>query len=63
MKEVHIGRVEKKLEGNTCPSCGRKADGGTSIDDVAAARIPKCGDYAAVFCDQREFDGRLKMYP
>lgn len=57
MREVHIGSIQNKLVGNTCPSCGRSAEGGTSIDDKEAAANPKPGDLAVcLFC------GGLNVY-
>jgi hypothetical protein len=51
MKEVHIGSIEKRLVGNKCPSCGRPAEGGTSIDDQRVASMPKPGDFAVcLYC-------------
>ena len=49
--EIHLGRIEKRLEGLKCPNCGKVNDGGTSLDDQQAAKMPKPGDFGiCVFC-------------
>jgi hypothetical protein len=51
MKEIHLGSIEKRLVGLKCPHCGKSCDGGTSVDDQQAERMPKPGDFAVcVYC-------------
>ena len=51
MREIHIGRIERRLVGVNCPHCGRIADGGTCVDDKEASPKPKPGDYAlCLYC-------------
>jgi hypothetical protein len=44
--EIHLGSIQKRLVGNKCPHCGKPADGGTSLDDRQAVKMPKPGDFA-----------------
>ena len=46
MKEIHIGRIERKIEGAKCPACGYPAEGATAINDSETPRMPKPGDFA-----------------
>jgi len=48
--DIHIGSIERRITGNTCPVCGKPNDGGTSIDDQAAVLMPKPGDFAVCIC-------------
>ncbi len=51
MEEIHIGSIQQRLVGTKCPHCGRVADGGTSIDDREAVRMPKPGSLAVcLYC-------------
>lgn len=50
-KGYHIGSIAKRITSNTCPHCGRSAEGGTSIDPERAKRMPEPGDYAVcIYC-------------
>jgi hypothetical protein len=51
MNEIHLGSIEKRLVGTKCPHCGKPGDGGTSLDDREAVKMPKPGDFAVcVYC-------------
>lgn len=51
MRELYVGSITKRLVGVKCPHCGRSAEGGTSIDDKAASKEPKPGDYSVcLYC-------------
>ena len=51
VSEIHIGSIEKQLVGVKCPHCGKPGDGGTSIDDRKAEKMPKPGDFAVcLYC-------------
>jgi len=51
IKEIHLGSIQKRLVGTKCPHCGRPCDGGTSLDNRQAAKMPKPGDFAVcVYC-------------
>lgn len=48
---VFLGSVKKRMPGNLCPSCGRLADGGTSVNDEPNTRPPQEGDWAiCLYC-------------
>jgi hypothetical protein len=50
-KEIHLGSIQKRLVGTKCPHCGKPCDGGISLDDRRAARVPKPGDVAVcIYC-------------
>jgi hypothetical protein len=65
MTEIHIGSIERRMPGNTCPACGKTADGGTSLDDKSAVRMPKPGDYAVcLYCAALNvYDHDLRLRP
>jgi hypothetical protein len=65
MTDIHIGSIERRMPGNVCPTCGKAADGGTSLDDKAAARMPKPGDIAiCLYCGALNRYGEgLRLHP
>jgi hypothetical protein len=63
IREVHLGPIERPIPGSPkCPRCGKPADGGTSIDDREAKRMPKPGDLAiCLYCGQLNcYDAKLQ---
>jgi hypothetical protein len=50
--EVFVGSIQDRIVGNTCPHCGRTAEGGSAFDiGQQPPQNPKPGDYAiCLYC-------------
>jgi hypothetical protein len=64
MSDVRVGPVKVRMSGNTCPHCGRTAEGGTAFDiGEDPAKCPKPGDFAVcLYCGKlNTYDDRLRL--